>query len=157
MSWFYSEDALHEALHYLTVAPAHIPAAWHSLVKAFHTTLQTIQQASLPCTLIHGDPFIDKAVRADDGRSITLCEWHSGGLGIAVLDLGCLLYACHLNSHQVWPWMISPNRERITAVLDGYTSHRMLSEIERDKLLEAIQFSIAYGGSEHIARVLATG
>lgn len=157
IGWFYSEDTLHEALHYLDVAQTYIPTAWHSLVSAFQMTLQTIQQASLPRALTHGDPFIDKAVIADDVRNITLREWHSGGLGVAVLDLGRLLYACHLNAQEDWPWIISPNPERITAVLDGYTSHRMLHRIELEELLEAIQFSIAYGGAEHIARILKTG
>lgn len=108
IGWFHSEDALREALHYLSIASASIPRPWHSLVKAFHTTLQTIQHTSLPRTLIHGDPFIDKAAMTDDGRSITLREWHSGGLGVAVLDLGRLLYACHLNQHEVWPYFLLP-------------------------------------------------
>jgi DNA-binding transcriptional MerR regulator len=156
ISWFYPEHALREALQYMGMARDQIPTQWHGLLSAFHATLHTIQHTPLPRTLIHGDPYIDKAVIAEDGQ-VRLREWHSGGLGVAVLDLGRLLYACHLNSQERWPWTITPDALRITAVLDGYLAHRTLNERERAVLREAIQFSIAYGGTEHIASTLTTG
>jgi DNA-binding transcriptional MerR regulator/Ser/Thr protein kinase RdoA (MazF antagonist) len=156
IGWFYPEHALREALHYLAMVGDHIPTPWHGLLSAFHTTLHTIQQTPLPRTLIHGDPWIDKAVIMGDGQ-VTLMEWHSGGLGVAVLDLGRLLYACHLNPHEPWPWTIRPDARRITAALDGYTAWRRPSAQERVVLREAIQFGIAYGGTEHIAHVLTSG
>ncbi len=156
IGWFYPEHALREALHYLMVARERVPAEWHALLSGFHSVLHTIQQTPLPRTLIHGDPFIEKAVITDDG-TVTFREWHSGGLGVAVLDLGRLLYACHLNPQEVWPWTITPNQERITAVLDGYRSYRTLSNTERGILLEAVQFGISYGATAHIARAMSTG
>jgi hypothetical protein len=151
----YPEHALREALHYLEAARAHIPSDWHLLLGAFSRTMQTIQQTQLPRTLTHGDPLIAKAIQAEDGN-VTLREWHSGGIGIAVLDLGRLLLACHWNPDDSWPYQITPSPERIVAVLDGYATYRALTAPECDVLREAIQFSIGYGGAEHIAHVITT-
>jgi Ser/Thr protein kinase RdoA (MazF antagonist) len=154
--WFYPEQALREALHYLRTAQEQGPATWRSLLAAFSAVLETVQQRPLPRSLIHGDPYLKRVAQADDG-SLTLRDWHSGGLGVAVLDLGRLLYGCHLSPAEPWPWSIVPQPERIAAVLEGYQAHRRLRAVERVSLLEAIQFGIAYGASEHIARGLTSG
>ena len=155
-SWYYPEHALREALHYLVAARGYVPTEWHPLLGSFHDALGKIQRLPLPRALIHGDPYIDRAATADDG-TLTFYEWHSGGEGVALLDLGRLLYGCHLDRDSQWPWSITPSKERIGAVMDGYQTRRRLSEMERASLLEAIRFGIGYGAALHLARGLSTG
>ena len=94
-----------------------------SATRSFHDALGTIGRLPLPRALIHGDPYIDRAATADDG-TLTFYEWHSGGEGVALLDLGRLLYGCHLDRDSRWPWSITPSEERIRAVMDGYQTRR---------------------------------
>lgn len=155
-SWYYPEPALREALHYVVTARGYVPAHWHPLLGAFHGTLSAIQRLPLPRTLIHGDPYIARAARAADG-SLTFDEWGSGGQGVAVLDLGRLLYGCHLDPDMEWPWTIAPSAERIGAVMAGYQEQRHLSGLEQASLLEAIRFGIAYGAALHLANGLTSG
>lgn len=155
-SWYYPEPALREALHYLVTARGYVPAHWHPLLAAFHGALSVIERRPLPRALIHGDPYIARAAQADDG-SLTFDEWGSGGQGVAVLDLGRLLYACHLNPEPQWPWTIAPSATRIGAVMAGYQERRKLSDLEQASLLEAIQFGIGYGAALHLANGLTTG
>lgn len=155
-SWFYPEHALHEALYSTRATRTSLPGTWHDLLDRFHMTLETIRTAALPRTVIHGNPFIDTAARTPEG-ALTLVHWQSGGLGVALLDLGRLLYACHLDPQQAWPWTITPDPGRIRAILSGYTAVRPLSTHEQHLLPEAIRFSIAYGATEHLAGVLSSG
>ena len=133
-----------------------VTTEWHPLLGSFHDALGKIQRLPLPRALIHGDPYIDRAATADDG-TLTFYEWHSGGEGVALLDLGRLLYGCHLDRDSQWPWSITPSKERIGAVMDGYQTRRRLSDMERASLLEAIRFGIGYGAALHLARGLSTG
>lgn len=155
-SWYYPEPALRQALHTLVVARGYVPAPWHPLLGAWHDALSAIQRSSLPRALIHGDPYLARAAQADDG-SLTFDEWGSGGHGVAVLDLGRLLYGCHLDSDLQWPWTIAPGEARISAVMAGYQEERHLSDLEQDSLLEAIQFGVGYGAALHLATGLTHG
>lgn len=155
-SWLYPPHALHEALRYIERIQPALPAHWHELIGQFHETLLTIQQAPLPQAIIHGDPFLDTARLLGDG-TLTWRQWHSGGLGIAGLDLGRLLLGCHVPPNPQWPWTIAPDPQRIRAILAGYGQHRPLSALERRLLGAAIRFGIAYTAMEHLARALTTG
>ena len=54
-------------------------------------------------------------------------------------------------------WTITPDPQRIRAILTGYGQHRPLSVLEHQLLGAAIHFGIAYTTMEHLARVLTTG
>jgi DNA-binding transcriptional MerR regulator/Ser/Thr protein kinase RdoA (MazF antagonist) len=155
-SWFYPPHALREALHYTECVQPELPAGWRPLIQQFQHILATIQRTTLPQAIIHGDPFLDNATLAQDG-TIAWRQWHSGGMGVAVLDLGRLLIGCHVPSEPRWPWTITPNAARITAILAGYQQHRLLHPEEQQVLREAVKFGIAYTAMEHVARVLTTG
>ena len=79
-----------------------------------------------------------------------LVDWDGAGLGPPLLDLGYLLVACHAFLPE-WP-QIRPNRDRIHAVLDGYSAVRPLPDGERERLADAVGFAEAF----RMAQVLPT-
>lgn len=154
--WFYPEHALAAALYHLAASRAVVPPAWHGLLDAWHATLRAVQQARLARTLTHGNAFAGTALVTPDAQ-LALRLWHSGGDGVALLDLGRLLLGCHWDAEATAPAPITPDPRRIAAVMEGYQAHRPLPPAERERLLDAIRFSIGYGAAEHLARASASG
>src|SRR5262249_15634247 len=112
-----------------------VPAAWQPLDAAVRQAVLAIRDApdSLAATLVHCDAWARNAVQPPGGP-VTLIDWETGGLGLAVLDLGTCFLECHLDSAtpdgDPEAWLIAPDEDRIAAVADGYTSVRSLSEAE---------------------------
>jgi Ser/Thr protein kinase RdoA (MazF antagonist) len=140
-----------------------VPPAWRPMYAAFRQAVVTVQDAagSVPETLVHGDVWARNAVQPPGGGSVTLIDWETAGLGLAVLDLGNCLLECHLDSavpdDQPDAWLISPDEDRIAAVADGYVSVRNLSEAELALLPAAVTFGPAIVGAAHLELALVWG
>jgi Ser/Thr protein kinase RdoA (MazF antagonist) len=154
--WLYPVQALAEALYHLATSRETAPRAWKELLGGFHATLNTIRLSRLPRTLTHGNAFAGTALVAPDAQ-LALRLWHPAGDGVALLDLGRLLLGCHWDPEATTPQPIVPDPRRIDAVMEGYLARRLLVPVERERLLEAIRFSIAYGAAEHLSRAHTTG
>jgi Ser/Thr protein kinase RdoA (MazF antagonist) len=138
-----------------------MPGEWETMCESFRqTALAVVDAASaVPETIVHGDVWARNAVQPADGGSITLIDWETSGLGLAVLDLGNCLMECHLNSAAAdldpEAWLISPDEDRIAATARGYASTRTLSPAELALLPEAVRFSTAVVGAVHVELALA--
>jgi Ser/Thr protein kinase RdoA (MazF antagonist) len=110
--------------------------------------------------VVHGDVWARNAVQADGGP-VALIDWETGGLGLAVIDLGNCLLECHLDAavpdHQPDAWLISPDEDRIREVTAGYASVRRLSAAELSLLPAAVKFAAAVVGSVHFELALLSG
>jgi hypothetical protein len=71
--------------------------------------------------------------------------------------LGRLVLGCDWDAEAATPQPITPDRERISAVMNGYLAHRRLNTVEHEYLLDAIRFSISYGAAEHLSRARTRG
>jgi Ser/Thr protein kinase RdoA (MazF antagonist) len=139
-----------------------VPAAWRPLYAACRETAETVLGASRAWaeTVVHGDVWARNAVQADGGP-VTLIDWETGGLGLAVIDLGSCLLECHLDAavpdHESDAWLISPDEDRIREVTAGYASVRRLSTAELSLLPAAVKFAAAVVGSVHFELALLSG
>jgi Ser/Thr protein kinase RdoA (MazF antagonist) len=99
---------------------------------------------------VHGDVWARNAIQSSPS-GVTFVGWETGGLGLAVVDLGNTLLECHLDAdlpdYHPSGWLIEPSAERIAAVAAGYASTRPLSAPELDLLPAAVTFSAAVVGS----------
>jgi Ser/Thr protein kinase RdoA (MazF antagonist) len=154
--------AVPAALARLDAVQRLVPAAWQAMYAAFRQAVVTIRDAadSVPETLVHGDAWARHAVQPPGGP-VTLVDWETGGLGLAVLDLGSCLLECHLDSAapdgDLEAWLIAPDEDRIAAVADGYASARNLSEAELALLPAAVTYVPAVAGAIHLELALVDG
>jgi Ser/Thr protein kinase RdoA (MazF antagonist) len=154
--------AVPAALARLDAVQRSVPAAWQAMYTAFRQAVVTIRDAadSVPETLVHGDAWARHAVQPPGGP-VTLIDWETGGLGLAVLDLGSCLLECHLDSAapdaDPEAWLIAPDEDRIAAVTDGYASARTLSEAELALLPAAVTYVPAVAGAIHLELALVDG
>jgi Ser/Thr protein kinase RdoA (MazF antagonist) len=150
------------ALARLDAARALVPASLEPMYEAFRQTVITVQDAAdlVPETVVHGDVWARNAVQLPGGP-VTLIDWETGGLGLAVLDLANCLMECHLDSatpdNDPDAWLITPDEDRIAAVADGYISVRNLSEAEFALLPAAVRFAPAVVGAVHLEVALVDG
>lgn len=139
-----------------------VPADWGPLYAACRQTTETVlsRAGSVAETVVHGDAWARNAVQADGGP-VTLIDWETGGLGLAVLDLGNCLMECHLDAavpdDRPDAWLIFPDEDRIAEVAAGYNSVRRLSRAELALLPAAVKFAPAVGGSVHFELALRSG
>lgn len=128
------------------VSPS-VPAEFQTLYDQVVQIFQEVDTwVDLPQTLVHCDCWSTNAIQSAVDQVI-LVDWDNAGIGLALLDLGYLLAACHLEigvpCQQVYP-------ERIRAVMHGYAQQRLLSPEEMKRLSLAIRF----GGTYHVANSL---
>ncbi len=139
-----------------------VPEEWRPLYLACLETTETVVPAAgtVAQTVVHGDAWARNAVQADGGP-VTLIDWETAGLGLAVLDLGSCLVECHLDAavpdDQSETWLISPDEDRIAAVAAGYSSVRRLSAAELSLLPAAVKFATSVVGSVHFELALLSG
>ena len=139
-----------------------VPAAWQPMYAAFRQAVIAIRDAadSVAETLVHGDAWARNAVQPPGGP-VTLIDWETGGLGLAVLDLGTCFLECHLDSAtpdgDPEAWLIAPDEDRIAAVADGYASVRGLSEAELALLPAAVTYVPAVVGAIYMELALVDG
>lgn len=139
-----------------------LPAAWRPLHGECRAVLTYLAEAdsSMPETIVHGDVRARNAVQSSPS-GVTLVDWETGGLGLAVVDLGNALLECHLDADlpddQASGWLITPSPDRIRAVASGYARMRRLSGPELAFLPAAVKFTAAVVGSVHFEAALADG
>jgi len=147
----------------LDAIAAAVPEPWMATYSACRRTALAVARAAgaVPACLVHGDVWARNAVQADAAGPVTLIDWETGGLGLAILDLGNCLMECHLDAAvpdtEPEAWLISPDEDRIAAVARGYTSVRALSAAELDLLPDAVRFTAAVVGAVHLELALAEG
>jgi aminoglycoside phosphotransferase (APT) family kinase protein len=138
------------------------PADWRPLLDQFRAVLLAVGQRTpaLPSSVVHGDPWPGNAIHTGRGQ-LTLIDWENAGLGLPLLDLGFCLTEGHLDvglrSNQPSAWHIRPDENRVTAIVAGYSSRRLLQPAEKDLLLEGIRFPAAYVGAIHFEQALLGG
>lgn len=146
-SWW-SRTRLQEGSSRLRSAAPYVPQEMQALYDACQHTFDYFQHDSLlPQTLIHGDCWAENGVQTQEGLA-TLIDWECAGLGLPILDFGSLLLHCHFDQrdkleHQAYP-QYRPDPQRIAAVVQGYSRWRRISTYEREALLEAVRFSVAW-------------
>jgi Ser/Thr protein kinase RdoA (MazF antagonist) len=86
-----------------------------------------------PETIVHGDCHVGNVVLPSDEECV-LVDWDESGRGLAVTDLGWLLTSC------IAPSDITPNTQAAQAIVDGYSSQRSISRLERHLLPDAVRF-----------------
>jgi Ser/Thr protein kinase RdoA (MazF antagonist) len=139
-----------------------MPGEWASMCETFRRTALAVEAGapSVPETFVHGDAWARNAVESAD-RAVTLIDWETCGLGLAVIDVGNGLMECHLNSAvpdlDPEAWLIAPDEERIAATAAGYASTRTLSAAEVALLPDAVRLGAAMVGAIHVELALAEG
>jgi Ser/Thr protein kinase RdoA (MazF antagonist) len=137
-----------------------VPPDWAPMAATFRRTALAVAAAagSVPESIVHGDVWARNAVQLGHDEPVTLIDWETGGLGLAVLDLANCLMECHLDAavpdSDPEAWLISPDEDRIAAVASGYTAVRSLHAAERDLLPAALRFPAAVVGAVHFELAL---
>ncbi len=155
-SWWNTTYSIPHALEMLNTVASSVPITHKNLYETIYRTLHMLQDSipRLPETIIHGDCWAPNAVRSAK-QEVVLIDWECAGRGAAILDLGALLLRCQYNQHGEIPTEVEPTR--ITSVISGYVQWRRPVQDELDILLEAIRFSIAWGGAWIFTRANSDG
>lgn len=154
--------AVPASLARLDRATAALPERWLPIHGQCRAVLDQVADATgaMPETIVHGDVWARNVVQSSPS-GVTLVDWETGGLGLAVLDLGHALAECHLDAalpdDQPDRWLIVPSRDRIGALAQGYARVRALSPAELDLLPAAMAFAAAVVGSVHLELAVAGG
>lgn len=161
-SCWHPDAAIPATLARLDTVEALVPDEWRPMHAEFRRTVEVVRQhaAALPQAVVHGDAWPANAIQAGPD-SVTLIDWETSGLGLAVLDLGNCLLECHLDaepsSDQPQAWHVQPDEQRIAAVAAGYSARRALSAAELGVLPQAVGFGAAFIGAIHFEQALAGG
>jgi len=112
--------------------PAHLQEKYARLTRRIQ---QVRRFDACPQTIIHGDGHLGNVVITPASEHVFI-DWEAAGRGAPVTDLGKLLSA------KVEPADDTLHRAGIQAIIDGYCAHRIVSQIERDLLSDALRFRI---------------
>jgi Ser/Thr protein kinase RdoA (MazF antagonist) len=141
-----------------------VPAEWAPTVAAIRRTVGDLEAgaSAVPEAIVHADTWARHAVQATgDEDPVVLIDWETGGLGLAVLDLGNCLLECHLDARvpglDPQAWLVSPDEDRIAAVARGYAAARGLSSAELELLPDAVRFTAAVDAAINLELALAGG
>jgi Ser/Thr protein kinase RdoA (MazF antagonist) len=154
--------AVPASLARLDRAAAAPPDGWRPMYDVCRAVLDQVAgvTGTVPETIVHGDVWARNVVQSSPS-GVTFVDWETGGLGLAVLDLGSALVECHLDAaladDRPDGWLITPSADRIRALAEGYARVRVLSPAELDLLPAAAAFSAAVAGSVHLELALAGG
>jgi Ser/Thr protein kinase RdoA (MazF antagonist) len=154
--------AVPASLARLDRAAAALPDDWRPIYAQCRAVLDLVAAATraVPETIVHGDVWARNVVQSSPS-GVTLVDWETGGLGLAVLDLGNALLECHLDAalpdDQLDRWLITPSRDRIRAIAEGYSGVLVPSPAELSLLPAAVGFAAAVVGSVHLELALADG
>src|SRR5262249_38790603 len=145
-SWWHPLDsAVMALLARLDGVRAEVPLRWRELHAAFAATLEAWRgRGDLPLTVIHGDCHPANAIETAD-RQVVLIDWDCAGRGTAVLDLGTLLLDAHPDPASGEPIAVDPRL--VVAMVSGYRQYHEPTAQERECLLEATRFGVAFVGA----------
>ena len=115
---------------------ARVPAHLREEYARLTTRIQQVRHFDeCPQMIIHGDCHLGNVVGTPT-HGYSFVDWEAAGRGAAVTDLGLLL------SSSLDPSDDTLNGAVIHSIIDGYCAHRMVSQIERDLLADAVRFRI---------------
>lgn len=145
-SWWHPLDQIiAPLLERLEGMRTEVPSRWQPLHAAFAATLGALRgHSDLPLAAIHGDCYPANAVETGEGQ-VALIDWDCAGQGMAVLDLGGLLLDAQPDPTPGEPIVVEPRL--VAAIVAGYRQHREPTALERQHLLEATRFGVAFIGS----------
>ncbi len=163
-SRFQLASAIPYALGQLLPEAHRVPPELWPLYSGLITTLHRIQQTIiLPITIVHGASWPHNAIYTANG-DVILTNWHSAGVGPAILDISFLLLISHLKSmgiSGICPLStsvalnhIQPDENAIAAIVRGYCQQRKLTTYEHSVLLDAVRFGIAFHGAQCLPTIL---
>jgi Ser/Thr protein kinase RdoA (MazF antagonist) len=154
-AWWNETYSLPHALEQLTAAASVVPPDYQDFYEQMRATLQAIQHhlSTVPRVILHGDCWAPNAVTQE--RKVVLIDWECAGQGAAILDLGTLLLRCQYDQYGDIPEVLQA--QHVTSVIGGYVQHRIPTPEELDMLLEAMRFSIVWGGAWIVSRTLKEG
>lgn len=134
-----SSYSIPHAILALEKVRATIPASHYAFYQQCLACLRTIFDAlpTLPESLIHGDCWMQNAVRTDTG--IIFIDWETAGRGAIILDLADFLLRSQCDMNGAHPHCLKA--EHIIAAVSGYASHRIPDDSELDVLTLATRFS----------------
>jgi Ser/Thr protein kinase RdoA (MazF antagonist) len=146
-SWKDPQNAIPVALDELEQARQGLPAELDAIAAELQASLRLIYQQcdALPRCIVHGDCWHNNAIAIADGE-IVLIDWDGAGWGTPMIDLGELLLTCHYDPTQ--PTVIDVDEHRIAAILGGYGAREHLTQPERDLLLPAIRYTLAFHAAD---------
>ncbi len=156
LSWWNASHSLPHAFGQLEACAPFIPESHQAFYDQCKKTFVTIQQAlhQLRECIIHGDVWAPNGVRTGE-QEVVLIDWEGAGRGAALLDLGELLLKGQYNQQGAIPETI--NEDSIAALVSGYSQWRCPEPLERELLLDAIRFRIAWVAAWLLSSVLLEG
>jgi Ser/Thr protein kinase RdoA (MazF antagonist) len=147
--WFPLAVVTRPLLDALAAANAVTPARWQSLRAAFSATLTAAQvRSDLPHAAIHGDGYPANALQLEDD-GVALIDWDCAGWGPAILDLGTALLDAHPGGGAGERIVVDPSI--VATMVEGYAQVRTVPPAERDYLLDALRFGVAFIGALRFA------
>jgi Ser/Thr protein kinase RdoA (MazF antagonist) len=161
-SWWHPGAAVPATRRLLEAARPLVPPGWRALHAAFTDATESLAAGApgLPYAITHNDAWPRNCVQTGLGQ-VTLIDWDTGGLGLAVMDLGRALLECHLDSgipdSDPAAWHIRPDPPRIAALCRGYRAQRVPGPAELGLLAHATGFGIAVIGARHLYQALCLG
>lgn len=132
------------AMECLTSVAHRVPKSLRMRYDMLVEAVQSIDRCEdLPTVIIHNDYHPANIIQKSTGQMIPI-DWEGAGLGPAVIDVGFLLSSC--DTEAPWTPPLPPDERRVTAIIDGYCQHHLLSLKELDQLADAMRFrAIVYG------------
>lgn len=161
-SYWHAPLAVPATLRRLAETAPHLPGGWRDPHAAFTAAARAIEDGAhgLPGAIIHGDVWAENCVHAAPDQ-VTFIDWDTGGLGLAVLDLGRALLESPLDSGlppgQPDAWLVTLDERKVTALAEGYRDVRRPSAAELRLLPQAIRFGVAFVGALHFRQALLEG
>jgi aminoglycoside phosphotransferase (APT) family kinase protein len=142
-------DCISTAIHQLATHGANVPREYRLLVTDLHLSMATLQQREQKDLCItHGDCWYMIAIKTRDDRVI-LIDWDLAGSGLPFLELGNLLITSHFDLSQ--PLHLRADNSIVKEIMRGYQQRRGLLREDREKLVYAMRFLLAYQLGSYVA------
>jgi Ser/Thr protein kinase RdoA (MazF antagonist) len=142
-------DHVSTAIHQLATHGANVPREYRSLVTDLHISMLTLQRREQQdLRITHGDCWYRNAIKTRDDHVI-LIDWDLAGAGLPLLELGNLLITSHFDLSQ--PLHLRADNSIIKEIMRGYQQRCALSQEDREKLVYAMRFLLAYQLGSYVA------
>jgi len=119
-----------------------VPTAYTPLFIDLHASMQAIiEEEPAIIRVTHGDIWYLNAIKTGTER-VDIIDWDNIGVGFPILDLGYLLLSSHFNLDD--PLTMKPDEAKVQAIMQGYQQYYRLSRQEKNIMLHAVRFLLAY-------------